>query len=92
MDDTTKTFVGIDVSQAKLDVYVVPTNDCRQFDHTTAGIKKLIAWLKKLEPELVLFESTGNDEQSLMLEPVRPAATASCRSNGNCPCRVAGTR
>lgn len=68
MDNTTKTFVGIDVSQAKLDVYVIPTNDYKQFGNTTAGIKKLIAWLKKLEPETVIFESTGNDEQSLMFE------------------------
>jgi transposase len=55
-------YVGVDVSKALLDVKVLPSNETQQFSNDDAGIKKLIKFLKKIDPALIVFESTGGLE------------------------------
>ncbi|MFZ1664010.1 MAG: IS110 family transposase [Flavobacteriales bacterium] len=58
-----KEFVGIDVSQATLDVVIRSTGIHKQIANTQAGRKKLLPWLKRmkadLEETLICFENTG---------------------------------
>jgi transposase len=52
-------FIGVDVSQDQLDVHVRPTSVRKQFANTAAGIAELLAWVRPLGAERILFESTG---------------------------------
>jgi len=51
--------IGVDVSQDFLDVHVRPTSAQRRFANTADGIAQLVAWVKPLAAERILFESTG---------------------------------
>jgi transposase len=55
-------FVGIDVSKAKLDVARHDRGKVRQFDNTAQGIKALVAGLAQAPPELIVLEATGGYE------------------------------
>lgn len=55
-------FVGIDVSQATLDVAVRPDESDWQVPHTSAGIRRLVTRVKALAPTLVVLEATGGLE------------------------------
>jgi transposase len=55
-------YVGVDVSKDLLDVKVLPSNETQQFSNDDAGIRKLIKFLKKIDPGLIVFESTGGLE------------------------------
>jgi len=61
-----KTWVGIDVSQASLDVYLLPPGTALQVSNTEAGVQELIAQLKSTPPHLVVAESTGGLERTLV--------------------------
>lgn len=52
-------FVGIDVSKGRLDVVVRPSREMRSFVNEEPGFAELVAWLKPLEPALVVLEATG---------------------------------
>ncbi len=52
-------FIGVDVSQDYLDVHVRPTSARKRFANTAAGIADLLAWVRPLGAERILFESTG---------------------------------
>jgi transposase len=52
-------FIGVDVSQDHLDVHVRPTSARKRFANTAAGIMELLAWVRPLGAERILFESTG---------------------------------
>jgi transposase len=54
-----RTFIGVDVSQDHLDVYVRPTALRQRFANTTAGIAAFLAWVQPHAAERILFESTG---------------------------------
>src|SRR5262245_23067184 len=54
-----RTFVGVDVSQDHLDAYARPAGLRQRFANTAAGIADLIAWVRPLAAERILFESTG---------------------------------
>ena len=60
-------FVGIDVSKAQLDVVIRPTAQTQSVTNDKAGIKILVKHLEKLEPTLVVLESTGGLERQVML-------------------------
>jgi transposase len=60
-------FVGIDVSKAQLDVAIRPTAQTVSMTNDKAGIKILVKHLEKLEPTLVVLESTGGLERQVML-------------------------
>jgi transposase len=55
----TRTFIGIDVSQDSLDVYVRPAGVRRRFANTTADIAELIDFVRPHAAERIVFESTG---------------------------------
>jgi transposase len=54
--------VGIDVSKATLDCAVVPARMSLQFSNDDAGAVRLIAWLREIEPDLVVLEASGGYE------------------------------
>ena len=61
-------YVGIDVSKATLDISLrrdgVRTQ-LRQQENTPAGIKAVVAQMKKISPTLVVFEPSGGYERAL---------------------------
>lgn len=61
-------FVGIDVSQAQLDVAVRPGGEAWQVTNDTLGVKDLVARLQELQPALVLLEATGGMEYLVVSE------------------------
>lgn len=61
-------YVGIDVSKARLDVAVRPGGQAWSVDNDEAGIDGLVAKLTGMAPSLVLLEASGGYE--------RPAAAA----------------
>src|SRR5262245_54664656 len=54
-----RTFIGVDVCQDHLDVYVRPATLPRRFANTAAGIAERIAWVRPHAAERIVFESTG---------------------------------
>ena len=61
-------FVGIDVSQDRLDLAVRPTGETRQVVHDPAGTGAMTEYLKKLGPQLVVVEATGGLETAVAAE------------------------
>ena len=61
-----KTWVGIDVSKDVLDIYVLPQGLTLQQPNSEVGIQSLIEQLNPLSPSLVVVESTGGLECSLV--------------------------
>ena len=59
---SSEAYVGVDVSKDLLDVKVLSSNEFQQFSNDDAGIKKLLKFLKKVDPVLIVFESTGGLE------------------------------
>jgi transposase len=58
-----KTWVGIDVSQASLDGYLLPQGTSFQVSNTEVGVQQLIAQFQTTPPHLVVVESTGGLER-----------------------------
>ena len=52
-------YVGIDVSKAELVVAVRPSGERMTLSNDRAGIKRLVARLSELKPQLVVVEATG---------------------------------
>jgi transposase len=57
-----KQWVGIDVCQKYLDVYVRPLDKLFQVTNDEVGINKLVQTLRKIQPELIVLEATGEME------------------------------
>src|SRR5271163_4258257 len=75
-------FIGVDVSQDQLDVHVRPTSVRKQFANTAAGIAELLAWLRPLGAERILFESTGPYQKAAvgaLLAEALPAVVVNAR-------------
>jgi transposase len=78
-----KIWVGIDVCKAHLDVYILPDGVTTQVANSKAGIHTLIELLNQTPPHLVVVESTGGLERTLVLELQRaciPVAVANPRN------------
>jgi transposase len=59
----TGTIVGIDIGKQRLDAYCLRRQQHHAFDHDSAGVKRLLAWL---EPgSLVVTEASGGYERRL---------------------------
>lgn len=56
-------FVGVDVSKARLDVHVLPSDERLTLKHTKAGMSRLLACLSDLGAPLVVLEATGGLEE-----------------------------
>ena len=61
-------FVGIDVSQDRLDLAVRPTGETRQVVHDPAGTGAMTEYLKELGPQLVVVVATGGLETAVAAE------------------------
>jgi transposase len=55
----TRTFIGIDVGKDYLDAADRPATSTRRFTNDSEGIAQLIVWARQLNPERIIFESTG---------------------------------
>jgi transposase len=51
--------IGVDVCKDFLDAHARPAAVQKRFDNNPAGIEQLVAWVRTLTPERVVFESTG---------------------------------
>jgi transposase len=51
--------IGVDVCKDFLDAHARPAALQKRFDNNPAGIEQLVAWVRSLAPERVVFESTG---------------------------------
>ncbi len=77
-----KTWVGIDVSKASLDVFVYPQGTSFQVANTNEGVQRLIEQLQTLESPLGIVESTGGLERTVvegLHEAAVPVAIANPR-------------
>jgi len=59
------TFVGIDVSKEFFDLYDRGEDKHERYQHTGAGIRACVKYLKRRGPELVVMENTGGYETTL---------------------------
>lgn len=59
-------FVGVDISERRLDVHVAPDGVATTFAHDAAGIGRLLAWLATRQTALVVVEATGGIERRLV--------------------------
>ncbi len=57
-----KVFVGIDVSKATLDVATSQEKEIRHFPNDEGGVEKIVTYLQKVSPELIVMEATGGME------------------------------
>ncbi len=58
-------FVGINVSEAQLNVALHPSREARILSHTATSIATLVAELEAIHPRVIALESTGGDEWPL---------------------------
>lgn len=58
----TKNYVGIDVCEKKLDIFIYPSGEYRQFNNSITGINKFCEYLRDKEIELIVMEATGKLE------------------------------
>ena len=57
-----KQWVGIDVCQKYLDVYIRPSSKLFQVKNDEIGISRLVEILQDIQPELIVLEATGGME------------------------------
>lgn len=60
-----KTWVGVDICQTHLDVYILPSAQAYRYTNTIEGIEAFITQLNLFSVELVVFEATGGLERLL---------------------------
>ena len=68
--------VGIDVSKTRLDAHRLPDGAAAEFDNTTAGFRRLIAWSGE-DVECLAYEASGpyhRDLEQALLQHGLPAA------------------
>jgi transposase len=58
-------FVGVDISEARLDVHILPGGERAGFSRDRRGIARLVAWLASKGRLLVVVEATGGLERGL---------------------------
>lgn len=80
MDKSNKIYIGIDVSKAILDVYILPTNKYMQFKNSPEDIQKLVKKLSVFSDALIVMESTGGYEKSVA-NALHEASAAVCIIN-----------
>jgi transposase len=63
-----KIYIGIDVSKANLDIYILPNKKHMQFMNNAEGIQRLLAKARLFTDALIVMESTGGYESSVSQE------------------------
>ena len=66
MSEASQPSIGIDVSQATLDVAVYPTAEHWQTTNDEVGIAELVERLRALEPALIVLEASGGYETPVL--------------------------
>ena len=61
-------WVGIDVCQKSLDVYIRPSEKFFQVTNDEIGIAKLVQTLNNIQPELIVLEATGGMEIDVVIK------------------------
>lgn len=59
-------FIGVDISERRLDIHVSPVGVATTFAHDPGGIGRLLAWLATRSIGLVVLEATGGLERRLV--------------------------
>ncbi len=65
---TTATIIGIDVSKAYLDLWVLPQGKAGRVEYTDAALPQLVQELTELQPVRIIVEATGGLETVLVSE------------------------
>jgi len=65
------TYVGIDVSKKSFDVAVDGESEHQKYQMNKTDLKKSIKYFKKQKPKLIVLESTGGYERTLVVELVQ---------------------
>ena len=65
--------IGIDVSKAQLDVASCPARAPQRFANNQAGRRRLVSWLRRLQPTLIALEASGGYEQALLRQAAHAA-------------------
>jgi len=63
---TQPVFVGIDVSKDNLDAFIRPEGSYVNQPYTSEGIRSLVEYLGKFQPQLILLEATGGYETKIV--------------------------
>jgi len=63
-------YIGIDISKDHLDLHQLPQDRAARFEANPEGISKLITYLKRRKPTLIVIEATGGYESQLAAELV----------------------
>ena len=66
MATSSGTYVGIDVSKDRLDVAILGQKQEKQVCNSQAGIKELVQWMLRLQPELIVVEATGGYQRAVV--------------------------
>lgn len=64
----TLNYVGIDVSKARLDVYIRPVNITLKVANTKEEITTLVETIKLYNPKLIVIEATGGLETETIIQ------------------------
>jgi transposase len=67
MENIAQVYVGVDISKARLDVYLHPTNKLMAFSNSDDGINQFIEKLKAYKVEQVVCESSGGYEDLMLM-------------------------
>ncbi len=62
----TACWIGVDVSKARLDVFISRQEQSLGFANTAEGIEQLAQCLLQAEPTLIVMEATGGLERALV--------------------------
>ena len=68
MDGANRSWVGIDVAKATLDLHLLPSGQSHAADNTAAGHAQLRKWLPDPDGCLVVLEATGGYERKLVAD------------------------
>ena len=63
-----ETYIGMDISKAKIDVAVWGREETWEFNNENEGLQELVGWIKKLRPTLIVVEASGGLEQPVVAE------------------------
>src|SRR5690349_17467268 len=66
MATSSKAYVGIDVSKARLDIAVLGKEQVWQVDNTVDGVTQLVKQMAKMQPELIVVEATGGYQRNVV--------------------------
>ena len=66
MATSSETYVGIDVSKARLDIAVLGEKQAWQVENTSKGIDELVQQMAALQPELIVVEATGGYQRNVV--------------------------